>query len=83
ETKVLKVSYSGTNSSVSAIQQAIANSGYDTPGFKATAEAYNSLDECCRYARDAKAKCCDKEAMKDGKCADMADCKDKDCCKKS
>ena len=84
-TKVLKVTYNVNAGSVSAIQETIANTGYDTPGYKASDEAYNSLDECCKYARDVKqAKCCnDKEAMKDGKCADMPACKGKDCCKKS
>jgi len=84
QTKILKVSYNaGTD--VSNIQQGIANAGYDTPKFRASDEAYNSLDKCCQYERQAVSKtdtCCGTECnMKDGKCVDMADCKEKGCCK--
>lgn len=84
-TKILKVSYNaGTD--VSAIQQKIADAGYDTPKFRATDEAYNSLDKCCQYERQAMKKtaaCCASNdcKMKDGKCADMASCTGKSCCK--
>lgn len=83
--KILKLSYNaGTD--VSAIQQKIADAGYDTPKFKATDVAYNSLDKCCQYERQMamkSASCCgsDECKMKDGKCADMTACKEKGCCK--
>ncbi|MBS1575740.1 MAG: ATPase [Bacteroidetes bacterium] len=91
ETKILKVSYNVNTSNAGSIQQAIANVGYDTPKYKATEEAYKSLDECCQYERDkATAKCCDGEKCekKDGECAKAAVCKEKgcgdmSCCKKS
>ncbi|MEO5564218.1 MAG: cation transporter [Chitinophagaceae bacterium] len=82
ETKVLKVTYSTTATSLSAIQQRIAGVGYDTPGFKATDEAYSSLDECCQYPRANNQACCEgKCEMKDGKCVNMEACKGMDCCK--
>ena len=82
QTKMLKVTYASTIGT-SAIQQKIADAGYDTPQFKATDEAYSSLDKCCQYERDAKAKsqsCCTMDCMKDGKCTDATVCKDKGCC---
>jgi len=84
-TKILKLSYNaGTD--VTAIQQRIADAGYDTPKFKATDAAYNSLDKCSQYDRQTAAKsanCCSSDDCKmiDGKCADMAACKEKGCCK--
>jgi mercuric ion binding protein len=84
-TKILKLSYNaGTD--VAAIQQRIANAGYDTPKYRATDAAYNSLDKCCQYDRQVamkSANCCGSDdcKMKDGKCADMTACKEKGCCK--
>src|SRR5262245_13122982 len=84
-TKMLKLSYNaGTD--VGVIEQRIADAGYDTPKFKATDAAYNSLDKCCQYERQVaktSASCCGSPdcKMTDGKCADMAACKDKGCCK--
>jgi mercuric ion binding protein len=84
-TKMLKLSYNaGTD--VATIQQRIADAGYDTPKFKATDAAYNSLDKCCQYDRQVaktSANCCGSPdcKMSDGKCTDMAACKDKGCCK--
>lgn len=82
QTKVLKVSYNVANTSASLIQQKIAGVGYDTPQYQATDEAYNSLEQCCQYARENKqASCCGSKCeMKDGKCVDQAACKDKGCC---
>lgn len=33
------------------IQKAVADSGYDTPSFKATDEDYENLHHCCKYDR--------------------------------
>jgi len=78
QTKVLKVTYNVTAASVSTIQQAIANSGYDTPDFKATDEAYNTLHACCKYERVAMNKaCCENDTC--GKGDDC--CGSMDCCK--
>src|SRR6186997_1016094 len=73
QTKLLKVSYNVSNTSTSIIQQKIAASGYDTPQYKSTDEAYNALDECCQYARESKKEsCCGSICeMKDGKCVDQ------------
>ncbi|MER3499101.1 MAG: hypothetical protein C4308_10945 [Chitinophagaceae bacterium] len=85
KTKELVVKYNSTSTNTAKIQEAIAKTGYDTPGFKATDEAYNKLDACCQYDRtmlkDEKKEmsCCSQ--MKDGKCTDKAACKEKDCCK--
>jgi|SRR5689334_3119742 len=83
--KILNVTYNA-GIELSAIQQRIADAGYDTPKFRATDAAYNSLDKCCQYDRQVLKKapsCCgsDECKMKDGKCADMTACKDKGCCK--
>jgi len=83
--KILKLSYNA-GTEVSTIQQRIADAGYDTPKFKATDAAYNSLDKCCQYDRQIapkSANCCgsDECKMKDGKCTDMTACKEKGCCK--
>jgi hypothetical protein len=99
DSKVLTVKYNSTSSNTAKIQKAIAATGYDTPGFKATDESYEKLHACCKYERaessaTAKACCdhasCTKSAcMKDGTCSkDAACCKEagcdtKDCCKKS
>ena len=84
-TKILKVTHDA-GIEVSAIQQRIADAGYDTPKFRASDDAYNSLDKCCQYDRQSvkkTASCCGSSdcKMKDGKCADMEACKDKACCK--
>ncbi len=90
-TKILKLAYNaGTD--VSAIQQGIADAGYDTPKFKASDAAYNSLDKCCQYDRQIamkSANCCGSDECnmsagsggKDGKCTDMTACKENGCCK--
>lgn len=96
DTKLLTVKYNSTSSNTARIEKAIAVAGYDTPDFKATDEAYNKLDDCCQYKREASAtaccddvKCTESKCMKDGKCnKDMTCCKEagcdkKDCCKKS
>jgi len=98
DTKQLTVKYTSSSTNTAKIEQAIANAGYDTPGFKATEAAYNKLDDCCKYERATSAdsktccdskKCAEENCMKDGKCSkDMSCCKDsgcdqKDCCKKS
>lgn len=86
KTRVLTVKYNSSSTNASKIQQSIANVGYDTPGFKASEEAYNKLDACCQYERASVKKemnCCGPNCeMKDGKC-DEAVCKDKGCCKDS
>jgi len=76
KTKILTVKYNSTSTNASKIQESIANVGYDTPGFKASEEAYNKLDACCQYERKGATKemnC--GSMMKDGKC-DMSSCKD-------
>ena len=87
DSKELKISYAVNKTSSVKIQQAIANSGYDTQDFTADNKAYDNLHGCCKYDRKAgdatKVKCCDNE--KCGKDADackgMSCCKDKTCCK--
>ena len=85
QTRVIKVTYNAASGNVINIKQAIANVGYDTPGFRAPDDVYNSLDKCCQYKREGRtAQCCaGKDGPKDEKCAAMPTCMDKDCCKKS
>ncbi|MEP7165754.1 MAG: hypothetical protein ABI741_13725 [Ferruginibacter sp.] len=73
DSKQLKVSYAVNKTSGTKIQQAIANSGYDTQDFTADNNAYQKLHSCCQYDR--------KEAV------GMADIKkscgmEKSCCNK-
>ncbi|MDQ3683850.1 MAG: hypothetical protein M3352_12390 [Bacteroidota bacterium] len=95
DSKELTVKYS-TQSNSAKIQKGIAETGYDTPKYKATEKAYNKLHECCKYDRTASTgkgcdgeKCVKAECQKDDKCAtDMTCCKDngcseKDCCQKN
>ena len=84
--KILTVKYNSVSTSTAKIQQKIAGVGYDTPAYKATDEAYNSLDECCQYARDGvKKDCCDSQKCKDAGCCKDGKCtkENSDCCKKS
>ena len=94
DTKILQVSYNPKKTSSGKIQKAIAAVGYDTEKYAATDDAYDQLDECCKYDRKgvsatAKAgdekKCCDMEKCGKEKdaCKDMTCCKDKEmkCCK--
>ena len=98
DSKVLTVKYASSSSNTARIEESIANAGYDTPSYKASQEAYNKLDDCCKYERSSTAdtkiccdnkKCTEAKCMKDGKCSpDMSCCKEagcdqKDCCKKS
>jgi copper chaperone CopZ len=48
----LKLIFDERKTNLKTIQQNIANVGHDTKDFKATAEAYNSLDACCKYKDD-------------------------------
>jgi mercuric ion binding protein len=91
DTKQLTIKYNGSSSNTAKIEQAVANAGYDTPEYKATDDAYNQLDDCCKYDRgtaasnDSKKECCtDSKCMKDGKCVKAKDANgQKDCCTKS
>lgn len=78
--KEITVKYNSAESNTAKIKQAIATSGYDSPGFTATDEAYDKLHQCCKYER-VSAKSESKDCCKDGKCTKQG--KDgKDCCKK-
>lgn len=41
--------YNGKKTSLTKIKQAMADAGHDTKEIKATDEAYNGIDDCCRY----------------------------------
>lgn len=83
ETKILLVSYNAKNTTSDKIQKAIAGVGYDTEKYKASDDAYNALDECCKYERKVvTATADDKKCCGDENCCKNAEaCKDKDCCK--
>ncbi len=53
ESKELKVTYAVNKTSSAKIQEAIANSGYDTQDFTAVKTAYDNLPGCCKYDRKA------------------------------
>ena len=63
ETHILSLIYDERKTDYKTIQTNIANAGHDTEDIKATKEAYNSVDDCCRY-RDEKV--IDDHKKKDG-----------------
>ncbi|TAL46176.1 MAG: heavy-metal-associated domain-containing protein [Chitinophagaceae bacterium] len=84
--KEITVKYNSTSTNTAKIQEAIANTGYDTPGYKANDKAYNDLDDCCKYEREATGKttdCCapGMDCCKDGKCTKHDGAVKMDCCK--
>ncbi len=50
-TKLLKVTYDNSQTTVDAIQNTIAQAGHDTKAHTATAQAYADLPACCKYER--------------------------------
>lgn len=56
DTKILKVSYDAAKITNEEIQKKVAASGYDTPKFKASDEAYDKLHACCQYERKGEEK---------------------------
>ena len=50
-TKELVIRYNTSASNTAKIEQSIAHAGYDTPDYKASEDAYNQLDDCCKYDR--------------------------------
>lgn len=53
ETHQLSLVYNENKTDLTKIQKSIAGVGHDTPDFKATDEAYDAIDMCCKY-RDPK-----------------------------
>lgn len=49
ETHELILFFDGRKTDIETIQKTIAAVGHDTPKFKASDEAYNSVDPCCKY----------------------------------
>lgn len=50
---MLSLIYNETKTSISDIEQSIADAGHDTKDIKAKDEVYNAIDDCCKY-RDPK-----------------------------
>lgn len=48
----MTIKYNTYKTTVSLIQESIANVGYDTGTYKAKDETYNNLHHCCKYKRD-------------------------------
>lgn len=48
---LLTVAFDSAQTTVDAIQKAVARSGYDNAGYKAPDEAYDKLHACCHYDR--------------------------------
>ena len=82
DSKELKVSYAVNKTSSEKIQKAIAKSGYDTQGFKASDKAYNGLHACCKYERNAVGTAATNSCCTAVGCVkEAADCKSTECCK--
>lgn len=88
DSKKLTVKYDQATVTTAAIQQHIADAGYDTPTAKASDSAYNNLDECCQYERTSQADhaaTAPKQATTEKSCCtkDAACCKEgSTCCAK-
>ncbi|HET6557448.1 MAG TPA: efflux RND transporter periplasmic adaptor subunit [Prolixibacteraceae bacterium] len=52
ETKQMDVHFDASKTSSDAIQKAVAKVGHDAGKYKAPADVYNALPECCLYTRD-------------------------------
>jgi Cu(I)/Ag(I) efflux system membrane fusion protein len=50
-TNILQVGFDARKPQVDSIQKAIAKAGHDTEKYKAPAEVYNALPECCLYRK--------------------------------
>ena len=51
ETKMMEVTFDPEKTNLEAIEQAIADVGYDTDTAKAKDEVYDKLHSCCKYDR--------------------------------
>lgn len=51
DTDKITVAFDEKKTSTDSIQKAIAKSGYDNAGYKASDKAYNNLHGCCQYDR--------------------------------
>lgn len=49
--EILTVTFDGTRTTVSKIEEAVAKVGHDTDHAKATDKSYNALPGCCKYDR--------------------------------
>ena len=54
DTKIAKITYDSTKTTVDAILKRVALAGYDSEVFLAPDEAYNKLQNCCKYERTTK-----------------------------
>ena len=64
-THELSLIYNEGKTNLDAIRKNIAEVGHDTGEFIATDEAYNSVDDCCRYRDEAVIKAHDGGKLKD------------------
>jgi len=81
DSKKLTVQYNEANVNTAAIQQRIADAGYDTPLAKASDSAYNNLDDCCQYQRTQQTGHAVAEAPKEATAKESCCTKDAACCK--
>ena len=92
-TKFLTLKFDASKTDSKKIQEKVADAGYDTQDATSNKEAYDNLDECCKYERKVATKTTSINNAKNC-CSDMASCtkttgttcdkcKDcsKDCCK--
>ncbi len=89
--KMLTIKYIPSKTSVDKIQKGVAEAGYDNIRYTGNDQAYEGLDECCKYNRKAavdtnatKNSCC----VKDRKGSNCKECCTKtdgktDCCVKA
>jgi periplasmic mercuric ion binding protein len=50
-TKILKVTFDPSKTSVESFSKKLASVGHDTEKYKADDKAYDALDNCCKYER--------------------------------
>lgn len=54
DTKMASITYDSKRTTADAVLKSIALAGYDNASFLAPDQAYNQLQECCKYGRESK-----------------------------
>ncbi len=78
DTKVLSLKFDASKTDSKKIQAKVAEVGYDTQDATATKEAYDKLDDCCKYERKVATKTTSMISHKNG-CVNMACCNTSNC----
>jgi hypothetical protein len=78
DTKFLTLKFDESTTDSKKIQQKVAEAGYDTQDAIGSKDAYDNLDECCKYERKAATKSTSLNNTKNC-CTDMGCCTSENC----